>query len=128
MPIIRKVYGPFGFEECNKAIPTAHDLRWYFFGVCGDGEMSHWVLVYEVAKRKFRAANDGRDSPIVGRHHRGALIDQGISPDYQPSIHPRMFIEGDDSLTQEGRVTDILKSKLSPEDIAKATAASITRR
>jgi hypothetical protein len=39
-----------------------------------------------------------------------------------------MFIEGEQSLTVEGAVTEILKSKLPAAEIAKATALSITLR
>ncbi|EUB97276.1 hypothetical protein PMI07_000852 [Rhizobium sp. CF080] len=130
MPIIRKVFGPFAPEETRVILdgkPTTQELRWYFFGIRGDGEMSHWVLTYTPKTRKFLASNTGKPS-LDGRRNRMGLRSQGIEAEAGPCIHPKMFIEGDATLTQEGNVTDILKSKLSAADIARATALAITRR
>lgn len=105
---------------------TSHELRWFFFGIRGDGGMANWVLTYNVTNRTFNASNTG-SIQLVGRSRKAAFDATG-SADAGPVTDPFMFIKGDDTLTQEGKVTDILRNRLKPEDIAKATAASIASR
>lgn len=126
MPIIRRVFGPFHPEQTNPGMPGSTDLRWHFNGIRGDKTMAHWVLIFDPRKRKWHTSNIPIKDNLVGRS-RIALGRLGISSEVKnEDAHPDAWL--DDSPVMEGTVTEILKSKLSPEDIAKATALAITRR
>jgi hypothetical protein len=124
MAIIRRVFGPFHPEEhLDRQDP---ELRWSFNGIRGDKTMAHWVLVFLPKKRKWTASNISIKDTLVGRSRIG-LDKQGISPDVkEEAAHPDAWL--DDRPVMEGTVTDILKKHLRPDDIARATALSITRR
>lgn len=123
MPIIRRVFGPFHPEEQTGADPQ---LRWHFHGIRDDHRVAHWLLVYEVLARNYRASNIPINDTLIGRS-RLALASQGISPDaIKHPIDPDMFLDGRPVF--QGTITSILKSQLPASEIARATAASILRR
>lgn len=110
MAIIRKVFGP------TRMAADTGKLRWLFSGVKEDGTEGHWVLTYTAHNRRFYAGPvrtydlKQKARALMGV---GALKLNADEPDEGPF---------------QGKITDILKSKLRPEDIAKATAMAITRR
>lgn len=123
MPIIRRVFGPFAPERVGGALP---ELRWYFFGIRGDRTTAHWVLVFECNARRFCARSIPIKDNLIGRSRR-ALSTAGISPEVQDETHhPDAWLDG--STVMEGTITEILKSKLPPAEIAKATAMAVLKR
>ena len=125
MPIIRKVFGPFAPELVHPG-QTFQELRWHFFGIRGDKTTAHWVLVFKPGTRTYSASNIPINDGLIGRS-RKALYAEKINPIVKDeTAHPDAWL--DDSPVMEGRIADILKSKLSAADIAKATALAITRR
>lgn len=133
MPIIRRVFGPFNREYTGGSVSPydgtvwiAHDeVRWYFNGIRDDKTTAHWVLVYDSKTRKFTASNIKINDNLIGRS-RLALRKLGIPSEVKrEDVHPDAWL--DERPVLQGRITDILKSKLSPEDIALATALAITR-
>jgi hypothetical protein len=83
--------------------------------------------VWGPSARKFSASHTGKQS-VEGRRNRAGLAAAGISPEAGDCLHPTMFIDGDTTLTMDDTITNVLKSKLSAAEIAKATALAITRR
>lgn len=125
MAIVRRVFGPFHREIKDQGRVT-EELHWHFFGIRGDRTTAHWTLVFDPRKRSYRATNNPINSSLIGRSLK-ALIAQGIDPVVKnESAHPDAFL--DESPVMEGTITSILKSKLSPQDIAKATAMVIVKR
>lgn len=125
MAIIRKVFGPFHPENIHPGT-QAEELRWHFIGIKDDKTTAHWTLVFDPRKRTYRVNNNTSSGGLIGRS-RKALIAQKIDPGVKgETAHPDAWL--DDSPVMEGTITSILKSKLSPEDIARATALVIARR
>lgn len=124
MPIIRKVFGPFSGETFLDA--GKHKARWYFIGIRDDYATAHWVLIFDPSTRQFRASSIPVGEGLGGRVMRkveASLPKAGRDE----SANPKMWLNGDEPV-MEGKVSDILKSKLKPEDIAKATALAIIKR
>nr|CAD6606110.1 hypothetical protein RNT25_01787 [arsenite-oxidising bacterium NT-25] len=123
MPIIRKVFGPFHPEQTAPRSPSTTDLRWYFNGIRGDKTTAHWVLVFDPRKRKWSASNIPIGE-LDGKRNRSGLAQLGIPREVKnEDVHPDAWL--DDSPVMEGTISSILKSKLSPEDIAKAMALAL---
>lgn len=121
MPIIRKVYGPFSREPVGGG-----EIKWYFHGIRDDYTVASWILTYVISTRKFTAAARPPTEP-VGRVMRAVM--EHLPKDYHKQVkHTRMFIEGDDSPVEEGRIVDILKKRLKPEDFGRAAALAILRK
>ncbi|MCO5730108.1 hypothetical protein [Rhizobium sp. SSA_523] len=120
MPIIRRVFGPFHLVEKNGAEP---EIRWHFNGIRGDKTTAHWVLIFNARERRFKASNIKISDSLMGRS-RKALASLAIPAEVtSEDAHPDAWL--DERPVMEGTVTDILKAKLSPADIAKATALAI---
>lgn len=125
MPIIRRVFGPFHPEHIHPGT-QAEELRWHFIGIKDDKTTAHWTLTFDPRKRKYRVVNNISSGGLIGRS-RKALIVEKIDPVIKgETAHPDAWL--DDSPVMEGTIATILKSKLSPEDIARATALVIARR
>lgn len=135
MPIIRRVFGPFSPEitrgkKWNESTRVADDvnvdMRWYFIGIRADKTTGHWTLVYNIETRKFQALNNKISDSLIGRSRLG-LVAQGIAPDVTTEdAHPDAWL--DDEPVMQGTITQILKSKLSAEHIARAMALTIMRK
>lgn len=122
MPIVRKVFGPFAPERVGGALP---ELRWYFFGIRGDRSTAHWVLVFNPRTRKYSASSIPINDCLIGRS-RKALWRENIDPTVKDeTTHPDAWL--DDTPVMEGKISQILKAKLPPAEIAKATAMAIQR-
>lgn len=125
MAIIRKVFGPF-HPEVAHAGSSIEEMHWHFFGIRGDRSMAHWTLVFDPRKRMYRVNNNSITNNLIGRS-RKALHDEKVSSVLSDTlVHPNAWL--DDSPVMSGTITSILKSKLSPEDIAQATALAIMRK
>ena len=131
MPIIRRVFGPFHPEIVQEEkldglrMIRYQAMRWYFNGIRGDKTTAHWSLTFDPNARIFSATNIRISDRMIGRS-RTALISAGIKPEVtSEDAHPDAWL--DDSPVMEGRISDILKSKLTSEDIAKATALAILK-
>ncbi|MDR6954157.1 hypothetical protein J2X65_003525 [Ancylobacter sp. 3268] len=124
MAIIRKVLGPFSPEAVHPGTKDA-ELRWYFVGIRGDQTTAHWALIFKAEDRKFTVSTSQLGSAWRGNSMARASRELG---DAYPSVvvHPDAFLDG--SPVEEGRVVDILRKRLNPEDFAKATALAIARR
>ena len=124
MPIIRKVFGPFHAEVGNPGT-TIEDLRWHFIGIRDDKTTVHWTLAFDPKNRKYRVNNNTTGDNLPKRS-RNALLAEGINPIVDETARPDAWL-GDEPV-MSGKISDILKSKLSPADIARATALTIMRK
>ena len=125
MAIIRKVFGPFHPETVHPG-SKIEELRWHFIGIKVDKMTAHWTLVFDPRKRTYRVNNNANSGGLIGRSLK-AVIKQKIDPIVKgETAHPDAWLDG--SPVMEGTITNILKSKLPPEEIAKATALVIKRR
>lgn len=128
MVMVRQVLGPFNPEENIQPYGSA-TMKWYFIGIRDNHEVAHWILSYDVDERKWNVAN-----VPLGIHPGGVmsavteeLIKEGRHP--AKSIDPDMFFQGSTVLPLVGdRLIDILRSRLTSADIAKATTYSLQRR
>ncbi|RBO90484.1 hypothetical protein DFR47_11345 [Pseudochrobactrum asaccharolyticum] len=123
MAIVRKIYGPFNYEVVKKG--TTHTARWYFNGIRGDYTTAHWVLIFNPETREFSASGNVVGQGLGGRTMRS--IEQSLSDYGVKCVHDKMFLRDNDPVL-EGRVVDLLKARLSPEAIAKASALAIIRK
>lgn len=121
MAIIRRVWGPFA-PEAQVIGQTTYQLHWSFFGIRDDMTMAHWTLVFETEKRKFRVNNNPLDVLRAIPYQRRLSL-PGLTT---PIAHPNAFL--DDRPVEQGRIVDILKSRLRPEDFARCTALAIARK
>lgn len=121
MVIIRRVFGPFGFEEEHPGT-QAHELRWGFIGIRGDRTTAHWTLIFKVKERKFSVGTSQIGRDMAGRVAR--QVEKELPKGYLADpVHPDAYL--DDRPLETGRVVDLLKKRLSPADFARCTAASI---
>lgn len=123
MAIIRKAYGPFKFETWKDH--EGWKARWHFIGIRGDYTTAHWSLTFTAQNRKF-LANNTRIGEVGGPAMRAVerhLPKKGRAEE----AHPKAWLSDDDPV-MSGTVTDILRSKLKPEDIARVTAIAIVRK
>jgi hypothetical protein len=104
---LRSLHGPFKRRH-NGEGRADEAVTWHFFGVRDDQSMGFWHLNYSVLKRTFAAASAKQTS--------GA-----------PVTNPDLFIP-DAPMLYGPTLTAILKSRLSPEDLAFAAAASLKAR
>lgn len=123
MAIVRKIYGPFNYEVVKKG--ATHTARWYFNGIRGDYTTAHWVLIFNPETREFSASGNVVGQGLGGRTMRS--IEQSLSDYGVKCVHDKMFLRDNDPVL-EGRVVDLLKARLSPEAIAKASALAIIRK
>ena len=116
---------PFGFHEQHQGT-QAHELRWGFFGIRGDRTTSHWTLIFKVAGRKFVVGASQHGSgwrSSAGMKEANKSLPEGYPVE---TVHPDAFL--DNRPVEAGRIVDILKKRLTPEDIARCTAAAIMRK
>ncbi len=117
MADFRKVLGPFGRE-----IVKFGDVRitWGFIGILADYETAHWTLTYRVEHRNFLVH---RSEPLSLR----MLNDKGLISYREAGrpVHKDMFIKGDNRIIASGLITNVLRSRLSPEDIALCAQLSM---
>lgn len=120
---VSAILGPF-VTKTNEPEPDRGDmlLQWGFIGTLADGEVVHWMLTYSAAKRTFSASRS--PSTVTWRATRkfalGAYLWQG--PPEPP--FEKAFKSIGTGVPMHGRIRDMLRSLLSPADIARATALS----
>lgn len=122
MADFRKVLGPFG-REIVKSGDTR--ITWGFIGILADYETAHWTLTYSVEHRNFYVR---RSEPMmIPTQHkmRMLLVAGGINPNPQVPVHKDMFIKGDNRVIASGTITNVLRSRLSPEDAALCARLSM---
>lgn len=128
MPIFRKVFGPF-HPETEMFSGRVEKLRWSFIVIRDDFTLSHYTLVYSAEKNTYTSVNGDQDESSLGPRVRSMGNQVYGSRTKVPVEHPNMFIEGDDSPVLQGAtITEILKSRLPAEEVAKITAVRIARR
>ncbi|SCM79879.1 conserved hypothetical protein [uncultured Pleomorphomonas sp.] len=117
MADFRKVLGPFGRE-----VVKVGDVRitWGFIGILADYETAHWTLTYQAEHRNFYVRRSEQVSLRVRDesgliHYRAAGL----------PIHLDMFIKSDNRIVASGTITNVLRSRLSPEDIALCARLSM---
>ncbi|TAA54596.1 hypothetical protein [Shinella sp. JR1-6] len=128
MVMVRQVLGPFNPEENIQPYGSA-TMKWYFIGIRDNHEVANWILSYDVDKRKWNVANVPLGLPTGKRMK--ALTEKLTKEGRDPvkSIDPDMFFRGSTKLPLVGdRLIDVLRSCLSPADLAKATTYSLQRR
>ena len=120
---LRALYGPFGpFEERAGQLvvnpPHGYVLRvdWHFFGIREDNTIGRWCLRFKVREREWSAFATPVDEIMrVGKVRAKAETDpafvDAFVPD-KPMIYGRTYL-------------DILKPRLSEEDIAYASRITI---
>lgn len=109
MAEIRAIFGPYKTEEQTSRI------TWFFSGIRADGEFTAWSLRFQFCTRRYTCR----------------VIKNKQAAKYAESISQKdLFVlpEVAQSEVSSGRVTDMLKAKLSPEQIARATALAIQYR
>ncbi len=117
MADFRKVMGPFGRE-----IVTAGDIgiRWGFIGILANYETAHWTLIYRAEDRSFSVF---RSQPQSMR-----VVDKSGTTHWKsagPLVDKDMFIRGANAKVFSGTVTNVLRSRLPPEDIALCARISM---
>lgn len=119
MAIIRRLFGPFAPETAHPNTAAA-EVRWSFFGITGDHTTEHWTLVFKAEDRKFYVVNSriGKGDSLSGPVIRA--VTKTLPREYPtaPAL-PGAYL--DDRPVLQGRITDMLKSRLTPEDFAKCT-------
>lgn len=108
---LRALWGPFGrdtnaLRRDGIIVVPATEVNWYFFGIREDDTMGRWCLRWKVSERKFTAFALEMPPKAADPAFANAFV-----PD-QPMIYGRTYLH-------------ILKSRLSPADLAMATALSI---
>lgn len=97
------VWGPTAVSQ------NIFGVYWRFFGIDTNGKVRAWNLNFDAEKRRFQAASV---EPKITKH-----IEHQIS----------QLRDVQQSKPLDGRITDILRSRLSREEFAKATAVAIQR-
>lgn len=107
MAHVRVVWGPYKTEERKKK------TIWLFTGVYVNGSFARWKLTFWYDTRTFRtraiSKSAADDRNLVGQ---------------QDFFLP----EVERAEPKSGRVTDMLRAKLTPEQLARATARAIAYR
>lgn len=113
MADFRKVMGPFGRE-----IVKFGDVRitWGFIGILADYETAHWTLIYRAEDRAFSVFRTQPTSiHIAGKGYHAA----------GPPVNRDMFIKGDNRIIASGTITNVLRTRLRPEDLALCAQLSM---
>ncbi len=109
MPRIKSVWGPRKTEEAFGRV------TWWFSGMKEDGELCEWKLIYFADTRRFKCR---RIMSAVAAERARKLMGRDLFS--IPSV-----AKGE---IEEGFVTDILKARLKPEDLARCTRLSMNGR
>lgn len=117
MPDFRKVLGPFG-----RTVVTAGGVgvSWGFIGILADYETAHWTLTYRAEHRDFFVH---RSDPTRLR----VLTERGLIAYREAGrpVHKDMFIRGDNHIIASGTITNVLRARLRPEDLALCAQLSM---
>lgn len=109
LTLLSRVKGPDGkVKRLQRNWPV---IEWTFYGFMSDGSSRKWLLTYQVTQRRFKAVAahlDEQEEKYFA--HMGDLFP--VNWREVPAKKPR-------------KITDLLKSYLSPEQIAEALATSI---
>lgn len=119
MTDFRKIMGPFGLEV---TMTGPAEIRWGFIGILADWETAHWMLTYKVAERKFFVVRSKPQELRVNMNGRPGYYSAG-----QP-VDKDMFIKGNDKVIASGTITEVLRSRLRPEDIALCARLSMQKK
>ncbi|MGD9915728.1 MAG: hypothetical protein AB7S80_16750, partial [Rhizobiaceae bacterium] len=93
-------------------------LEWSFFGIREDNRMGHWTLRYQPEKRKFITMMSG----CGDQSERNTRFNVG-----GPVEHPDAFVP-DKPMVYGRTLTDIMKARLSADDIGSCAALSLGSR
>lgn len=100
---LRALFGPFH--------RTAHrdHIDWHFFGVRDDNSMGRWTLRFETETRKYKLVTYPMDDKPALPEHRDMFVPN------KPQVYGATYV-------------DILKKRLTGDDIAFLTRTSLNRR
>jgi hypothetical protein len=101
MAKIRRVWGP------SKRADKAHEVVWTFSAEHENGRTAMYRLTFYLDSRRFKTTHLGEDKQVQA--YRATMLTL-----LEPSAEPF-----------EGRVTDLLKSRIPPEQLAEITAMAI---
>ncbi len=106
---LRALYGPFGAFDENTHID------WFFFGIREDNTMGRWAVRFTILPRTWQTVNFPSDTPVkIGRQwlSAGPAVEKDAYVPNRPMVRGRTYL-------------DILKPRLSNDDIAFASRAAI---
>ena len=114
---VRKIYGPFKMEPFENSARNKC-IRWHFNGIRDDDQIAHWALDYDRSTNRFNVTSFALRTGYIGQYR--------CDPVKTLPENRGMFLGGEIPRIMTGKISDILRKHLRPEDHAAIARFRIT--